>query len=102
MLAEKALWRAVAGVIEEHRQSGRPLAIWRDEKVAWISAEEFHEGFAQGSIKRWGRIAKARKTVLPANWGMGEIAIRGVREQLARREQALKAPLRQGERIRSA
>jgi len=86
LLAEKALWRAVAGVIEEHRHSGRPLAIWRDEKVVWISVEEFYEGFAQGSLKRWGRVVKASKTVLPPTWGMGEIAIRGVREAIARAE----------------
>ncbi len=71
LLAEKAMWEAVAGVIEEHRQDGHPLAIWEDEKVVWISAEEAQQGFDQGSLARWGRVLKARKTVLPSTWGMG-------------------------------
>lgn len=71
LLAEKALWVAVAGVIEEHRQDGDPLVVWRNKKVAWISAEEAQQDFNRGSIARWGRVLKARKTVLPSNWGMG-------------------------------
>ena len=38
MKAEKALKEAVAEVIEDHRRSGDPLAIWRDGKVVWVPA----------------------------------------------------------------
>jgi hypothetical protein len=34
-----ALQAAVAKVIQDHRQRGRPLAVWRNGKAAWISAE---------------------------------------------------------------
>lgn len=36
--AEKALKAAVAKVVEEHRKSGDPLAIWRGGKVVWVPA----------------------------------------------------------------
>lgn len=36
--AEKALKKAVAGVVKEHRRDGDPLAIWRDGKVVWVKA----------------------------------------------------------------
>ena len=35
-----ALKEAIAGVVERHRKSGRPLAIWRDGKVVLVSANE--------------------------------------------------------------
>jgi len=35
-----ALKEAVRGVIKRHKQTGRPLAIWRDGKVVMISADE--------------------------------------------------------------
>ena len=35
-----ALKEAVKEVIERHKISGRPLAIWKDGKVVQISAEE--------------------------------------------------------------
>lgn len=38
--AEKALKEAVREVIEEHRRLGRPLYIWRNGKVAKVSADE--------------------------------------------------------------
>jgi hypothetical protein len=34
--ADRALKRAVAKVIEEHRRNGIPIAIWRDGKVVAI------------------------------------------------------------------
>ncbi|MDD5259242.1 MAG: hypothetical protein PHD29_04700 [bacterium] len=34
VLAMKA---AVRGVIKQHRETGRPLAIWKDGRVVWIS-----------------------------------------------------------------
>jgi len=33
-----ALKEAVRGVIEEHKRTGRPLAIWKDGKVKWVRA----------------------------------------------------------------
>lgn len=33
-----ALKEAVREVIAHHKQTGRPLAIWRDGKVVWVSA----------------------------------------------------------------
>ncbi|MEW6360171.1 MAG: hypothetical protein AB1696_27805 [Planctomycetota bacterium] len=35
-----AMEEAVAGVIEEHRKSGQPLAVWRDGKVVLIPPSE--------------------------------------------------------------
>lgn len=35
--AEAALRQAVRGVIKEHKKTGRPLAVWKDGKVAYIS-----------------------------------------------------------------
>lgn len=35
--AFKALKRAVRKVVEEHKRSGRKLAVWRDGKVMLIS-----------------------------------------------------------------
>lgn len=39
-MALKALQEAVAQVVEEHRRDGRPLAIWRDGKVALVYADD--------------------------------------------------------------
>jgi hypothetical protein len=36
--AMQALSAAVAKVVEDHQQRGRPLAVWRDGKAVWISA----------------------------------------------------------------
>lgn len=33
-----ALREAVRGVIKDHKRTGRPLAIWQDGKVKWVSA----------------------------------------------------------------
>ncbi len=35
--AEAALKKAVRGVVERHKKSGRPLAIWQDGKTIRIS-----------------------------------------------------------------
>jgi len=35
-----ALKKAVRGVIKRHQESGRPLAVWKDGKVARISADQ--------------------------------------------------------------
>jgi hypothetical protein len=39
-MAERAMKEAVFRVIMQHKTDGRPLAIWKDEKVVYISAEE--------------------------------------------------------------
>lgn len=38
--AIKALKEAVRGVVEEHRRSGRRLAVWRNGRVVKISASQ--------------------------------------------------------------
>ena len=38
--AEKALKEAVRGVIEDHKRTGRPVIIWRNGKVAKVSANQ--------------------------------------------------------------
>jgi hypothetical protein len=38
--AMQALADAVAEVVETHRRQARPLAVCRDGKAVWISAEE--------------------------------------------------------------
>ncbi len=38
--AEKALKRAVAKALAEHRRNGVPIAIWRDGKVVRIPADQ--------------------------------------------------------------
>lgn len=38
--ALKALKEAVREVVEEHRRSGRPLAVWRNGKVMKVSASQ--------------------------------------------------------------
>ncbi len=35
--AEIALKRAVREVVERHKKTGRPLAVWKNGKVAYIS-----------------------------------------------------------------
>jgi len=39
-MAQAALSRAVARVVEEHRKSGQPLAVWRDGKAVYMSADQ--------------------------------------------------------------
>jgi len=35
-----ALRQAVAKVIRKHRQTGRPLVLWQDGKVAYVPADQ--------------------------------------------------------------
>ena len=39
-MAEDALKKAVARVVEEHRKSGEPLPVWRDGKIVHVPAEQ--------------------------------------------------------------
>ena len=38
--ATKALKEAVRGVIEDHKRTGRPMAIWRNGKVVKVPASQ--------------------------------------------------------------
>ncbi len=38
--AFRALKEAVREVVEDHKRSGRPLTVWRNEKVVKISASQ--------------------------------------------------------------
>ena len=40
ILADKAFKAAVAKVMEEHRRSGQPIAIWRGDKVVVGQVDE--------------------------------------------------------------
>ena len=39
-MAEEALKKAVARVVEEHRKSGKPLAVWRDGEIVHVPADQ--------------------------------------------------------------
>jgi hypothetical protein len=39
-MAEEALRKAVARVVEDHRKSGEPLAVWRDGKVVRVPVDQ--------------------------------------------------------------
>jgi hypothetical protein len=41
--AEMALKAAVEKVVEEHMRNGRPLYVWRHDKVVEVSAQELRE-----------------------------------------------------------
>jgi hypothetical protein len=47
--ATSALREAVARAIAEHKREGLPLAVWRDGKVVWISAQEAETEHAANS-----------------------------------------------------
>jgi len=38
--AMRALADAVAKVVEDHRRRAKPLAVWRNGKAVWLSADE--------------------------------------------------------------
>lgn len=38
--ANKAIKEAVRGVIEDHKQTGRPVVIWRNGKVVKVPASQ--------------------------------------------------------------
>ena len=42
-----ALKEAVREVVEHHKQTGRPLAIWRNGKVVKVSASQVLRGSAR-------------------------------------------------------
>ncbi len=38
--AEAALKKAVRGVVQRHKETGRPLAVWENGKTVYISASK--------------------------------------------------------------
>jgi len=38
--AKAALKEAVREVVESHKRSGRPFAVWKNGKVEWVSANQ--------------------------------------------------------------
>jgi len=58
-LAEEALKKAVARVVEEHRITGEPLAVWRDGKVAHVPVDR-HKG-TKGRVYIQNNRLKERK-----------------------------------------
>jgi len=36
----RALQRAVREALRQHKRDGDPVAVWRDNQVVWIPAEE--------------------------------------------------------------
>jgi hypothetical protein len=47
-LAEDALKEAVAEVIADHKRTGDPIVIWRDNKVVHIPADQIEMRETQG------------------------------------------------------
>lgn len=40
VLVERALQKAARQAIQQHKEAGLPLAMWREGKVVWMRAEE--------------------------------------------------------------
>lgn len=39
-LIEQALARAVREALQRHKQAGNPIAVWRDDRIAWIEPDK--------------------------------------------------------------
>jgi hypothetical protein len=50
--AEKALKKAVAGVVAEHRRLGLPIAVMRKGKAVYVHAEEMVPTVREGPLRR--------------------------------------------------
>ncbi len=48
-LVEQALRDAARKAILEHKKEGIPLAMWRNGKVVWVSAEELEAQLGESS-----------------------------------------------------
>ena len=46
-LIDEAIRKGAFEALRVHKESGLPLAIWRDGRVAWVSPEEFERGLAR-------------------------------------------------------
>ncbi len=44
VLIDEAMRKAAREALRIHKRAGRPLAIWRDGRVQWVSPEEFERG----------------------------------------------------------
>ena len=53
--AEAALKDAVAGVIQEHKQLGLPLVIWRNGKVVHVPPEELEVRESKAKYRSGGK-----------------------------------------------
>ncbi len=42
--AVRAMKEAIRNVVKEHKKAGRPLAVWKDGKVAYISPDNVPSG----------------------------------------------------------
>jgi len=49
--AEKALKEAVTEVMREHQAIGQPLAIWKEGRAVWLSADTLQEKAPKVPIK---------------------------------------------------
>jgi hypothetical protein len=59
-MAMRALTDAVAKVVEDHRRRNMPLAVWRDGKAVWISANDARGGKKGRRQKAKGRRIRAK------------------------------------------
>ena len=48
---EDALRRGAWKALEDHKRAGLPLVIWRNEKVTWVSPEEFEKELRKAGPK---------------------------------------------------
>ncbi|RMH24729.1 MAG: hypothetical protein D6692_12390 [Planctomycetota bacterium] len=55
VLVENALAKAARQAIAEHKAEGLPLAMWRDGKVVWMSAEEVEAELEASSSAAFSR-----------------------------------------------
>ena len=58
-MAEEALNKAVARVVEEHQKFGEPLAVWRDGEVVHVPADQL-QGPGEKTGSEPPRVRKAK------------------------------------------
>ena len=63
-MAEEALKKAMARVVEKHRRSGDPLAVWRDGEVVHVPADQLQRPGARRESKLPG---SEKQNELPAD-----------------------------------
>jgi hypothetical protein len=61
--ARQALKEAVADAIEDHRQTGDPIVVWKDGKVVEVPAEQLsaRESHAEYAAKKPGGRGRVKK-----------------------------------------
>ncbi len=55
-LIDGALQKAARQAIREHKEEGLPLAMWRDDQVVWMSAEEIEVEIEVAPSKSSGNV----------------------------------------------